>query len=139
MSTHLVVTKHSQLNLRKKHPFLHFVIVAFAVFEVGLGLNYWKYTPTFNPWGISKYIIGGLLVVIGGWQLVFLHLWRDWRKVQAGLIASCAVMLAWGIANTEQSFAGKASFAIPLAFVTVAFVQFRCLLESPVNLTTETK
>lgn len=129
--------RHSQVNLRKSHPTLYHSIVTLSLMRVALALNFWTSDPTFNPWGIPKNLVGLVFFMLGAWQLIFLHVWRDLRKIRLVLALSAGVMLGWGLVNTQQSFDGKASFQLPIMYVAVAALQLMLLLEAPVNPMTE--
>lgn len=128
-----VVTQHFKVNLRKTNPTLYHSIIAFSTIRIGLAINFWTSSPTFNPYDIPKNIVGVVFFLLGAWQLIFLHLWRDLRKVRVVLAVSSAVMLCWGLVNTQQFFDGNASLQLPILYVGIAAIQMLALLESPVN------
>lgn len=104
--------------------------------EVALAFNFWLTSPTFNPYNIHKNIIGGVFAVLGFSQLVFLNLIRDLPKVRMTLAVSIWFTFAWGIANTQQVFAGNASMQLPILYLTLCILQIPLVIEAPVNLTT---
>lgn len=128
-----------QVNLRKSHPGLFHSILTVACMGVALAFNFWIFTPTFNPYGIDKNIIGIVFAVIGLGQLVFLIVVRDLRMVRIMLAVSISWMMSWGLSNTQQVFLGKASFQLPILFIVVSILQVPLLIESPVNPFTEKK
>lgn len=120
-------------DLRKTHPFLYWAISRFAMLCVGLAVSYWfGPPPTFNPYDINRDLVASLFALYGVWQIVFLTT-RHLLMVRIGLAFAALLMGGWGIANTFQAFAGKASFTLPLVFVTIAGLHLRALTEAPVN------
>lgn len=128
-----------QVNLRKSHPGLFRSILTVAYMGLGLGLNFWFTTPTFNPYGVDKFIIGTIFALLGLSQILFLLIFRDLRKVRITLAVSISWMMFWGLSNSQQSFAGNASFQLPVLFITISILQIPLLIESPVNPITEKK
>lgn len=121
------------MNIRNTHPGLYYSIMTLSVMSVALAVNFWISNPTFNPYGISKNLIGVVFFLLGANQLVFLNVLRDLRKVRVGLAVSLVWVLFWGISNTQQFFAGNASLQLPILYVSVAVLHFPLLVESPVN------
>lgn len=127
------VVKHSEVNLRKANPSLYQLIMVFAITRIALAVNFWISNPTFNPYDISKTLVGWIFFLLGISQIVFLHIWRDLRKIRLVIAVSAGVMLCWGLVNTQQSVAGKASWQLPIIFIGFAALQMVALLEAPVN------
>lgn len=132
-------TKFTAVNLRKSNPTFYHLIMVLSLGRVALALNFWLYKPTFQPYGIHKAWAGAVFCALGVSQLVFLHLWRDIRKIRLVLATSAAVLMVWGLVNTQQWFAGKASLQLPIVYVVIAVVQIILLVEPPVNPMTEKK
>lgn len=122
-----------RLNLRKSHPALYRSILTVGCMSVVLALNFWFSRPAFNPYGLSRDLVGLVFAVLGVNQLVFLILFRSLRLTRIVLAVSLGWMMFWGLSNTQQSFAGKASFQLPILFVAISILQLPLLLESPVN------
>lgn len=125
--------RHSRVNIRHTHPGLYHSIMTLGVMSVALAVNFWGSNPTFNPYGISKDLIGGIFFILGVSQLVFLNVFRDLRKVRLVLAASVSFMFFWGASNAQQSFAGEASFQLPILYLALAILQIPLLIEPPVN------
>lgn len=127
------IEEHDKVNIRKTHPNLHRWIMAIAVGSLSLGVSYWfGPAPTFKPYGIDIRLIAVALALLGFWQIIFL-LVHHLRMVRIGLAVSVSFMLFWGLSNTQQSFAGKASFTVPILYLTIGTLQVILLLEPPVN------
>jgi hypothetical protein len=131
--------KHSRVNIRKTHPALYHSIMTLSLMSVGLAANFWTSNPTFNPYGLSKDIVGLVFFVLGFSHLVFLNIFRDLRVVRIVLATSISWTCFWGASNTLQSFAGKASFQLPILYLALAILQVPLLIEAPVNPMTEKK
>lgn len=128
-----------RVNLRKSHPGLYRSIFTVGCMGVALALNFWFSSPTFNPYGLDKNIVGLLFALLGTTQLVFLVVFRDLRMVRIMLAVSLGWMMFWGLSNTQQYFAGKSSLQLPILFITISILQVPLLIESPVNPFTEKK
>jgi hypothetical protein len=125
------------VDIRKSHPGLFHLIMVTAILMVLLAVNFWTSNPAFNPYGWSKNWIGVAFFVLGAGQLVFLNVVRDLRIVRLGLALSFAWNIVWAGANTQQIFNGNASWQLPLYILGIAAVQYRLIVEAPVNPMTE--
>lgn len=125
------MTEHRKVYIRKTHPMLYHFLMAFACLWIGLSINFWYRTPTFNPIPVLFPIIA--FGVLGVALLIFLNVYRDLRLWRATLMVSVAWSLFWGVINSQQAFAGLASFQVPILFVFLAIGQILLLIESPVN------
>lgn len=127
------------VEIRKTHPALYRAIMVLGFMGVALALNFWFSNPTFNPYGISKDIIGVVFFTLGLSQIVFLNIFHDLRMVRLNLAVSISWMFFWGVSNAQQFFAGNASLQLPILYVTLSIMQIPLLMESPVNPMTEKK
>lgn len=125
--------RHDRVRIRSTHPGLYHSIMTLSIMSVALGINFWISNPTFNPYGIPKDLIGLIFFLLGASQLFFLNILRDLRKVRLGLAVSLGFILFWGVSNTQQSFAGNASWQLPILYITIAALHIPFLIESPVN------
>lgn len=128
---------HSRVYIRKTHPGLYHSLMTLSIMYVALAVNFWTSNPTFNPYGIPKDFIGAVFAVLGASLLVFLNLFRNLRLVRLVLAVSVSVMFWWGVSNSQQSFAGKASFQLPILYIILSIMQIPLLIEAPVNPMTE--
>lgn len=128
---------YTETNLRKAHPFLYRCILTFSIARLLLGLNYWFARPTFQPLGIDKVIAGFVFFGLGFAQIVWLHWWRDIRRIRKVLAISAGVLILWGVINCQQVLHHKASFALPIPLVTIATLQIFAMFEPPRNPSTE--
>lgn len=127
------IIKHKEVNLRKSNPTLYRSNVVFGVILILQGINFWTSNPTFNPYNIPKNLVGLIFFVLGVWHMIFLHVWRDLRKIRINLWISSGVVLFWGLINTQQSVAGRASFQLPIWVVGLAALQLIHLIDAAVN------
>lgn len=127
------------VDIRKTHPALYRTLMVVASMGIALSLNFWLSHPTFNPYGISKNVIGVVFFLLGFSQLVFLNVVRDLRMVRLNVAVSIAWMMFWGLSNAQQFIAGKASLQLPILFITLSILQIPWSVEAPVNPMTERK
>jgi len=130
---------HSKVYIRKTHPGLYHSLMTLSVASVALGFNFWFSNPAFNPYNIPKDLVGVVFALLGVSQIVFLNLRRDLRKVRVVLATSLSWMFFWGVSNSQQSFAGDASFQLPILYVALSILQIPLLIEAPVNPMTKKK
>lgn len=121
------------INIRKSHPGLYRGIMLFLFFCLATSLNYFFSKPTFNPYGIPKELIGLIYLSISLVLFVLLNLLRNLKLVRITLALSSGFLIFWGISNTQQGFAHKASFALPILLVYIALSLVNDLLQSSVN------
>lgn len=129
----LVLGATRRANIYRTHRNLYMVLMTLAVMSVALMLNFYRTKPTFDPYGIDRRIIGSVFGALGVAQIVFLNLYRNLRLVRAALAASFSFTLFWGVSNTEQSFAGRASFQLPILYIALAALQLWLLVEPATN------
>lgn len=123
----------SKGNIFKTHPNLYISITIMAVMFIALAINFFSFKPTFSPYGLSNHLIGAVFLTLGIGKLVFLNLYRNLKLVRIIIAVGMAFLLFWGISNTQQAFAGKASFQLPILLVSLAALQFPLLVEPTVN------
>jgi hypothetical protein len=129
--------EHKDVNLRKARPLLYGFIMTFAGIRIGLAINFWTSKPAFHPYDIPNSLIALVFFLLGLWQVIFLNVWRDLRKVRVVLALSAAVTLAWGLLNTHQFFFGPASLQLPIVFIGLAVLQLLCVFSLTINSGTE--
>lgn len=120
-----------QISLRITHPRFFRDIWIAGVGQIVLAINYWRFTPTFNPYGIPKNLVGAAFFMLGVSLLLLLLVWRSRSKLRSVLSASVFFTVFWGIANTQQVFNGNASFALPIMFGIVAAFEISAVIGSP--------
>lgn len=116
--------RRGRVNVRKTHPDLYLQTMKIAVGQAALAINFWWYTPTFNPYGLSKYFIGAIFMVIAVVQITFVNLLHSLRMVRIAQGLSVGIMLGWAITNTQQVRAGNASAQLPICFLIISALLF---------------
>lgn len=124
--------KLNQVNIRLTHPLVYKLLTAFAVLFVLLAVNFWTSNPTFNPFDINKNWVGAVFLVLGGWQLFWLNAIHNLGMVRLGTSTVVGFAVAWGGGNLQQTFAGKASFQLPLVFFFAIAAVHWLILQEPV-------
>lgn len=122
-----------KVNLRLTHPGMYRGILLFSFFCIATSLNYFFSRPTFNPYDIEKELIGLIYLSIGSTLLVLLNVFRNLKWLRIIIAVASGFLIFWAISNTQQSFAGKASFVLPILLLYIAFDLVKDLLEAPVN------
>lgn len=122
-----------QVSVRETHPTLYRVLMIIAIMFIALAVNLYFGKPTFNPYGLSKEVVGLVFLVLGVSKIVFLNLYHNLRLVRLIMAVSAAFMMFWGVSNSQQSFAGKASFQLPILYVTLAILNLFLLVEPASN------
>lgn len=125
--------------LRKTNPGLWRAQSVFGVISIALGINFFASNPAFNPFGIHKDIIGVIFLALGLTQLAALNVFHSMRLIRGLQAISTWVLLSWGLLNTEQSFAGKASFQLPILYLGLALLQRVRQVESSIDIMSEKK
>lgn len=134
-----VASRIRRINIRRTHPGLYHSIMTLGLTEIALAINFWTSTPTFNPYNISKNLIGIIFFILGAGQVLHLNFLRNLRLVRITLAASIAFTFAWGVANTQQSLAGRASWQLPIMYLALCILQIPLVIEAPINPMTEQK
>lgn len=116
-------TNRRRVSIRKSHPASWFTIMVVGAGSVAWAFNFWTSNPTFNPYSVSKNVIGVVFFALGFGQLFFLNVYQSRRMTWILVLTSIIWMSFWGFANTEQFRAGNASLQLPIAFLIVALIQ----------------
>lgn len=124
-------TKH--VSIRESHPNMYKLLMIIAFMFIALAINLYFSKPTFRPYGLQKEVIATVYLFLGVGKIVFLNLYHNLKMVRLIMAIATAFMLFWGLSNTQQSLAGKASFQLPILFVTLALLNLALLLEPSSN------
>lgn len=122
-----------RVDLRKSNPELWYSILTSGCSSVLLLLNFWLFTPTFTPYGISKNFAGIAFGLVGLALLTSLIIVRNLRVMRIMLTVSFIWTAFWGGFNTQQWAAGKASLQLPIVLITLAVLQIIMLISPPTN------
>lgn len=120
-------------NIFRTHRNLFVAITILAVMELALAANLYLSKPTFTPYGIPREAIATVFLLLGTSQLFFLNIRRNLKLVRLMIASTMAFMLFWGITNTQQAFAGKSSYQLPILYIGLAALQFPLLIEPSIN------
>lgn len=127
---------HNQPNFRLSHPNLYRGIMTFACIGIGLGLNFIFTNPTFNPYHIPKGLTGGVFLLLGVGEIIFLNFHRNLRMVRLVMAVSVGFMLFWGIGTSITFFQGKTSLQLFVLYMGLSLLQIWLLVEpfsNPIN------
>lgn len=131
------MSNQDAVKLRNTNPKLYRDTATLAAIAGLLALNYWFGPPaTFNPYGIDRNVVAGIFALLAAATLLNLTLIHHLRLTRILLALEGGFTLLWGWANTQQTFAGNASFAIPIFCLGLAILHLWALIDSPVNPTT---
>lgn len=122
-----------KVSVRKSHPNMYRVLMIIALMSIALAINLYLTTPTFNPYGLSKTLIASIFLGLGISQIILLNLYRNLKLVRLTTATSVSFMMFWGVSNTQQAFAGKSSFQLPILLVALAILQVSLLTEPVAN------
>lgn len=122
-----------RISIRQTHPNMYRVLMIMSIMFIALAVNLYFSKPTFSPYDIDKNVIASIFLVLGVSKIIALNLYHNLKLVR--LLASIATsfMMFWGLSNTEQAFAGKASFQLPILFITLSIINFLLLIEPASN------
>jgi hypothetical protein len=120
---------YNAINVRMSHPNLYRNILALALLSVGLGLNFIFTTPTFNPYGIPKEVVGGIFLVIGSTKIIFLDVYRSLRALRVVMAIATAFLVFWGVGTSITFFQGKTSLQLFLLYIFIAIFQIFLMVE----------
>lgn len=123
-------TARRGVNIREGVPNLYYSIMVIAVMQIALGVNFWLTTPVFHPLGIPKGAVAVVFFLTGLLKVWFLNVTRDLYVIRLLLAFGTSFMFFWGVVNAQQSFAGRASFQIPILYCALAILQLPLLRES---------
>lgn len=126
-----------KVDIHKRHPNLYYMITVFCFLNIALGFNFYFSQPTFDPLHIHKNVIGTIFMVLGVSKLLFLNVSRNLKVLRALMAFGVGLLFFWGLANTQQFFAGKSSLQLPLLYLALSFLQFPMLIEPAVNPVTQ--
>jgi len=121
------------ISLRKSHPNLFRSLLTLAIMLSALGVNFFVKAPAFNPYGISRFVVGFVFLVLGMSQIIVLTVFHRLPVVRFLAAVSVSVMICWGIANSQQAFQGKTSFQLPILYLALGALQIPLLIEPRIN------
>lgn len=125
--------KFERVDLRKTHPTLYRSVIVYAFISIALGFNFWLANPTFNPYEISKEIIGTIFIIIGVTKLLAISVIRSLLFVRFSMGLCMVYMMWWGIGTSITFFTGQTSLQLFILYSGLNALQMLFLLEPYVN------
>lgn len=122
-----------RVSIRETHLNLYRILMVMAIMFIALAVNLYYSKPTFNPYGIEKEVIALVFSVLGVSKIIALNFYHNLKLVRLIVGFSTGFMIFWGISNTQQAFAGKASFQLPILLITLALINLLLLVEPVSN------
>lgn len=121
------------VNLRLTHPTLYLTALTFAFISVGLGLNFLLTKPTFNPFGIPKELTGSIFLALGCSELLSITFLKKLKIIRAGMSASAAWTMLWGIGTSITFFTGQTSLQLFTLYAGLSILRVIWCLEPFLN------
>jgi len=121
------------LDVRKTHPNLWRVVMAFAVINVLLGLNFMLLHPAFLIYHQSNYLWGLIFLILGMSKITFLNFYRNLRLVRLTMGCEVAFMTSLALGATEPVFTSSASLQLPILYLGLAALELPLMLEPFIN------
>lgn len=122
-----------RVNLRETHPTLYRNAMGFALLSISLGMNFFFFKPTFNPFEIDRHIIGAVFLALGIGKLVSILLIRNLHFIRLSMAACGAWMMFWGLGTALAPLSGAASFQLPIMYAYFVYFQFSWFKEPYFN------
>jgi hypothetical protein len=121
------------VKVRKTHPNLFRMILAYGIINVALGINFWVFTPAFLVWGLPNSVWGTIFLALGVAKITSLAIYRNLTLVRATMALAVAYMLFFGAGTLEPTLQGKASAQLAILYAGLALLQIPLLLEPFIN------
>lgn len=136
----------AEINVRKTHPTLYWILMAIAFVGIGLSLNFFFLRPTFPIWGVPNAIWGAIYLVSSVASIVTLNVYRRLLLLRVTMAFSAFYMGFLAVGTTQPflegdanlQFAlpvweGKASLQLPIVYAGLVAIQVRLLWEPFLN------
>lgn len=123
----------NEIKLKDSHPNLYRSIMVFAFIGIALGLNFFFTNPTFQQYGISKNIIGGIFMALGVGEVIFLNFYRSVKVIRALMAMSVGYMTFWAVGTSLTFFTGQTSLQLFILYIGLALLQLFLLIEPFTN------
>lgn len=124
------------VKLHDTHPLLYRGFLTFALVSVALGLNFFFFTPAFNPYEIPVEITGGVFLALGLIKLAVIYKFPTLLNIRLSMAACMGWMIFWGV-STIMSFPAT-SLQLPILYAAMVAFQMWHLLEPYKNPLTAT-
>jgi hypothetical protein len=121
------------INLRKTHPGLYRATMVFALANVGLGLNFFFLSPTFQVYEANYFLWASVFMGLGISNIVFLNIRRNLSLARLVMALSFAFFLFFGLGTMQPWIEGEGSLQLPILYLALALLEFPLLLEPFIN------
>lgn len=122
-----------QINVRKTHPNLYWLLMALSLTGIALGLNFIFLQPTFLIFDAPNVLWGTIFLVLSIARVVALNVYRRLRWVRATMAFSAAYMAFLAIGTSQPYIEGSGSLQLPIIYAGMALLQVPLLFEPFVN------
>lgn len=126
----------SEIDIRKTHPNLYWLVMTLAVMQVALAFNFFILQPTFQIWGLPNFLWGSIFLVIGVGKIAALNFYRRVRLVRGLMIFAVAYMGFLAIGTGQPWLQGNGSLQLPLLYGALCLLQIPLIREPFINLVT---
>lgn len=123
----------AEINVRKTHPNLYWLLMFLAATGIALGLNFIILSPTFPIFDTPNVIWGATFIVVSIARLIALNVYRRLRWVRATMAFSAAYMAFLAIGTGQPFVEGSGSLQLPIIYAGMALLQVPLLFEPFVN------
>lgn len=124
---------NGEINVRKTHPNLYWVLMFLAATGIALGLNFILLQPTFLIWDAPNVLWGAIFLVVSFARLIALNIYRRLRWVRATMFFSAAYMGFLAIGTSQPFIEGSGSLQLPIIYAGMTLLQVPLLFEPFVN------
>lgn len=122
-----------EINVRKTHPNLYWLLMFLAATGIALGLNFIFLQPTFLIWDAPNVLWGAIFLVVSVARVVALNVYRRLRWVRATMAFSAAYMAFLAIGTCQPFIEGNGSLQLPIIYAGMALLQVPLMFEPFVN------
>lgn len=140
------VINDGEINVRRTHPNLYWLLMFLALTGIALGLNFIILQPTFPIWDAPNVLWGTIFLVLSVARIIALNVYRRLRWVRATMAFSAAYMAFLAIGTGEPWWhwfmaeigvsggdPSRASLQLPIIYAGMALLQVPLLFEPFVN------
>lgn len=122
-----------EINVRKTHPNLYWLLMFLAATSIALGLNFVFLQPTFHIFDAPNVLWGTIFLLTGSARFIALNIYRRLRLVRATVAFSAVYMAFLAVGTGEPWLDGVGSLQLPILYAGLALLQVPLLMEPFVN------
>lgn len=123
----------SEIDIRKTHPNLYWLVMILAVGGLALGLNFIVNQPTFLIYDAPNWLWGVIFLAIGTAKIFFLNVYRRLRAVRLCMAFAISYMMFLACGTTQPFLEGSGSLQLPILYAMASAVQMPLLFEPFIN------